>query len=380
MKKSAQSRLFPKKTAFFLCLLLLCNTAYGQACDAPACISGQTLNRSEQITDRIRNATRIDGNLTITDGTEGTDIDNDDLSRFQVQEITGDLTIRSTTITNLNAFNSLTRVGGALIIGGIDQNQGNGVLVSMSGFDALQTIGGRLYMEENDALVNITAFRSLTTISRELRIQFNDALSSLPTFPALRSIGAALPLSRPPEPDPVNPNPEPPVDANPPIAITSNRMLSFCCALAPFVPRSGPTAGYTLGPTGYMGVERLPISRNATNCDAVQAIRNAGTCHTAALSTTETNIEVSAEDGTTMDINLPPSGGSADFMIDVGGGATGFTATETSDTENFVSTSSSGTTLTITYSAHRSTSSRTATITLSTTGGTGTATTVGRCR
>ena len=67
------------------------------------------------------------------------------------------------------------------------------MMTTMSGFNALDSIGGRLYMEENDALTgDVTVFSSLRVIRGQLRIVFHDNLTSLPAFPALRSIGSAL--------------------------------------------------------------------------------------------------------------------------------------------------------------------------------------------
>ena len=89
-------------------------------------------------------------------------------------------------------------------------------MTTISGFDELETIHGRLYMEENNALTQITAFEALNSINGELRIDHNDALEALPLFSALRQIGTHV------------------AEDNSPIFIQRNRELSLCCGLFPF--------------------------------------------------------------------------------------------------------------------------------------------------
>ena len=170
-------------------------------------IGNIVLNSAEAITDAIKALTRIEGNLTIGDAATGTDIDNDDLAGFQLRTITGDLTIDGTTLTELNAFTSLTKVGGTLRIG--DSNgSGNNALTSVSGFTMLDSIGGYLDIWDNDLL------------------------TSLPSFTALRHIGAGV------------------SDDNA-LYIVDNPQLSTCCGVWPFVQASLP-ASYTLGGNGAL--------------------------------------------------------------------------------------------------------------------------------
>ena len=317
---------------------------------APSTIVGNVqLDSVEAITYAIRSATRIEGHLTIGDGEAGADIMSTHLAGFAVDTITEHLVISGTKLTTLDAFSSLRHIGGALSIGDVAPNAGNTLLVSVSGFATLETIGGDLAVGSNPLLESLPDFTSLRSIGGHLSIgelDFdNPSLTSLPAFPALRHIGREL------------------GGHLKPIIIKDNDMLSMCCGVFPFVQEMLPD-GYTLGGDGG-----LQIAGNTTGCTSVAQIR-ASSCvraHEVSVSTTETNIEVGADDGTTIDIHLPPSGGSAALTIDVGGGATGFTATEASDDANFVTISTSASAITINYSANTGTSSRMATITLSTT-------------
>ena len=245
----------------------------------PVIIDDIVLNSAEDITDDIREARRIVGNLTIGDGDEGTDLSNADLQRLSLEEITGSLKINRTKLRELNAFNSLRSIGDSLDIGGIDEEtDGNRMLLSMSGFDVLDSIGGRLYMKKNDELTTITAFGSLSSVGGQLEIVFNDALttitafgrldsvgrslevsfnaalSSLPDFSALRSVGGAIPGRD---------------EDDSPIVIRSNVMLSVCCGLFPFAQEELPD-GYTLGGNGSPSIEE-----NARGCFSIEELQEA---------------------------------------------------------------------------------------------------------
>ena len=314
---------------------------------AATIVGDLVLDSVEAITSEIREAQYILGDLVIGDGDAGENIMNNHLARLQVQTITGDLTINRTTLTELNAFSSLTSIGGNLNIGeGSASSDGNGVLSSISGFDVLRTIEGRLYINRNNSLTNITAFGMLRSVGGQLRITSNASLGSLPTFPVLRNIGSAL------------------ESLTTPIIISFNDMLSACCGLLPFVEESLPD-DYTLGGNGM-----ATIGDNTTGCDNVGELRTAAAClHTISVSTTTEGVTVNALTGMSIPISLPANGTTAALTIEVGGAATGFTAMEAEDAEDFVSAvTASDNTLTITYIENPATRARMATITLSTTG------------
>ena len=244
-----------KASVFFLvCSLALCNAVYAQTCNSGTCAGDITLDSLEAITEDIRSARRIVGNLTIGDGEAGTDLTNAHLAALQVEVITGNLTINRTRLTTLDAFSSLRSIEGSLDIGGVYFNDGNKMMTLLSGFGALESIGGRLYMEENDALVTFTAFDRLDSIGGQLRINHNDALRSLSAFPALRHIGTGLGTSVPP------------------IRILINPRLSVCCGVFPFL-QSRLLPGYTLG-----GGRTMNIQRNAEGCNSVTEIKTARIC------------------------------------------------------------------------------------------------------
>ena len=109
----------------------------------PPIVGDVVLDSAEAITDRIRSATHIQGNLTIGDGGLGEAIDNSDLAMLQVEEIGGNLTLNRTELTRLDAFSSLRRVGGDLRIGGSNPaGDGNSMLVSVAGFGVLGRVEG----------------------------------------------------------------------------------------------------------------------------------------------------------------------------------------------------------------------------------------------
>ena len=161
---------------------------------ANAIIGDVVLDSVEAITEEIREAQYIVGNLLISDGEPGEDLDNHHLRGLQVETITGSLRIRRTKIRKLDAFASLRTIEGHLDIGRQNFSDGNRMMLSMSGFDALDSIGGGLYMEANDELVTITAFRRLRRIEGHLIIRYNNGITAIssPAFERLSSIGQRL--------------------------------------------------------------------------------------------------------------------------------------------------------------------------------------------
>ena len=87
-------------------------------------------------------------------------------------EITGDLVIQGSGITNLNGLVNITSITGNLII-----NQTSS-LQNVSGLSSLQSIGGSLGIVQT-GLVNLNGLSSLTTIAGDLGIQGNLALTDI---------------------------------------------------------------------------------------------------------------------------------------------------------------------------------------------------------
>ena len=328
-----------------------------------------TLDSLEAITPNIRAATRIEGNLTIGDGTAGTDLTNAHIADFPVDTITGNLTINGTKIAELDAFAALRHVGGNFAIGAIGTGGGNANMTSVAGFGALESvgggfnviinarltsfsafeqlssIGGDVYLLDNVALPSYPAFERLRSIGGALNVQGSNALTSLPAFPALRSIGSGL------------------APTHPPISIVNNTMLSSCCVLRPFLqdPRA---AGYTLG--GGKAV----ISSNAEGCNSPSNVNSTGACHALRISETTSGVILDEEDGT-ISAQLSSHIGTVSLTIDTEGGASGWTATEDPDEALITAITASGSdeeALVLTLSSNTTASPRRATVTLTTTG------------
>ena len=343
---------------------------------ARAILGDVVLDSLEAITAEIREAQYILGNLIIGDGEAGRDITNAELARLQVEEITGYLAIRGTKLATLDAFSSLTTIGGYLDIGGLGEGNGNAMLRSVFGFGALDSIAGGLHLVSNAELTTVDAFSALRTIGGNLRIggrtssagntmlqsvsgfeklrnitlqlyvSNNASLVSLPRFPALRSIASEV-SSR-----------------FAPIRIERNATLTTCCAFLPFVQDTPPT-GYTLG-----GNRTPSISGNATTCEDAAAITSAGACHNIIVSTTASNIQLS-EARDTIEVLLASHISSAELIINVEGGASGWTATRNPDGALLTAVTASGNSgdaLELTFSANTTASLRRDTVTLSTTG------------
>ena len=100
------------------------------------------LDSIEAITTDIQVIKHIIGSLRIGDHpSEGTDITNTALAELSLETITGDLIIRSTKLTSLTAFSELRRVGRDFYIGGNNSSDGNAMLGTLSGLNALEHVG-----------------------------------------------------------------------------------------------------------------------------------------------------------------------------------------------------------------------------------------------
>ncbi len=96
-------------------------------------------------------------------------------------EVTGTLTVgflsnpgaSYTTFTSLAGLESLTSVGGDLII------HYNAGLTNLTGLDNLSSVGGSVSMRDNTSLVNMIGLESLTSINGDLTIMNHSALTNL---------------------------------------------------------------------------------------------------------------------------------------------------------------------------------------------------------
>ena len=245
---------------------------------ASAILGDVQLNSLEDITPEIRAAQYIMGNLTIGDSEAGNDITNTELARLQVEEIRDDLLIQGTKLTSLSAFSSLRRVGGDLSIGGRNSSDGNAMLESISGLNALEHVGGGLVVRHNNALTTATGFERLDSIGGILRISSHDALTSLPDFRRLRIVGGRLSISEnvaltslPAFPALISIGSEA-APSDIPIQINFNDMLATCCGVFPFAQSPLPD-GLRLGGDG-----QLFIGGNMAGCNSEAEVREATRC------------------------------------------------------------------------------------------------------
>ncbi len=114
------------------------------------------------------------------------------LSHFNIislyNKITGNLTIKNTTITHLDGLESLTSIGGSLLI----EEDSN--LTNLDGLKRLKTVGGELNIYNNEKLNNLDGLKNVTTIEGNLKVEYNDSLTHLDGLSSLTSIGGSLSL------------------------------------------------------------------------------------------------------------------------------------------------------------------------------------------
>jgi hypothetical protein len=114
---------------------------------------------------------------------DATDTAGDLVALADCQEITGDLTVIATALTDLSALSALTTVGGDLYIGD------NTALTDLSALSALTTVGGDLYIGDNTALTQIDGLSALTTVGGGLLLFENAALTQVDGLSALTTVG-----------------------------------------------------------------------------------------------------------------------------------------------------------------------------------------------
>ena len=123
------------------------------------------------------NLNRIEGNLII----EGV---NDEFTNIfpNLIEITGNIEISYNTLTSISGFSRLQTINGNL------KFNSNLSLTSIPSFDELTSIGGDLEFRGNIKLTSIPSFDKLTSIGGYLKFTAN-ALTSISGFNALQTIG-----------------------------------------------------------------------------------------------------------------------------------------------------------------------------------------------
>src|SRR5690606_32647453 len=122
------------------------------------------------------------GNVTLT---SQADIDAFAINYPNCTEISGDLYISGSTITDLSPLNNLTSVGGNLYI---DYNSS---LTNLDGLSNLTSVGGFLYISSN-SITNLDGLSNLTSVGGYLYISFNSSLTDLDGLSNLTSVGESL--------------------------------------------------------------------------------------------------------------------------------------------------------------------------------------------
>jgi len=98
-------------------------------------------------------------------------------------EITGNVLINGSNITNLNGLSVLTFIGGYFHIISAD------ILINLSGLEGLISVGGDLFINENPSLTSLTGLNGLTNVGGEMRILSNNALINLTGLEGLTYLG-----------------------------------------------------------------------------------------------------------------------------------------------------------------------------------------------
>lgn len=101
--------------------------------------------------------------------------------------LNGDLTV-GTAVSDLSTLSCLRSVSGTLSI------NGNAALSTLSGLDALSTVGN-LGIGKNSALGDLSGLAALKSVAGIVAISGNDALTELSGLDALGSIGGSLYIS-----------------------------------------------------------------------------------------------------------------------------------------------------------------------------------------
>lgn len=105
-----------------------------------------------------------------------------------VEEITGDLELDSTIVSNLAFLSSLVRVGGSVRI------HDNDALLDLTGLDALEQVGGSLSIDYNDSLLSLAGLGSLHSL-HGLVVSRNWSLTSVAGLSGALHLHAADPAT-----------------------------------------------------------------------------------------------------------------------------------------------------------------------------------------
>jgi hypothetical protein len=100
--------------------------------------------------------------------------------------ITGELLIVNTPLTSLAGLETVTSVGGNLVV------RGNAALKDLRGLDGVTSVGEILVIGENDSLTSLHGLDALTNVGSDAVVRTCNQLTNLQGLDALRSVGGLL--------------------------------------------------------------------------------------------------------------------------------------------------------------------------------------------
>ena len=117
-------------------------------------------------------------------------IDNFPINNPGCTEIEGQVFIQGDDITNLDGFQGVKSIGNDLVIGQVLGSYPlNPGLTSLKGLDSLTQVGGDLIIDYNQNLETLEGLENLTIVGEKLFVLNNDALVSLEALQSLSMVG-----------------------------------------------------------------------------------------------------------------------------------------------------------------------------------------------
>ncbi|TPV33420.1 T9SS type B sorting domain-containing protein [Paucihalobacter ruber] len=190
------------KNTFLYCFLLFNTFLYSQ------CPSGDVIldNQSDvqEFLNNFGSCNTIDGDLKIgfdvTDISELTSIViirgslelsyakvNGVSNFYNLEHVGGDFIIRNSKVETVASINNLHTVGGDFII-----SENHPTIISISGFEALQNVGGNFFLNHNNTMQSLTGFENLTKVDGWFSISNNREITNVVGFDSLLTVGAGM--------------------------------------------------------------------------------------------------------------------------------------------------------------------------------------------
>lgn len=215
-------------------------------------VSGNRYNPTKQniINGDCEQSTVYSGSLTLT--TQG------QIDAFFYTEVTGNLTIQGTGITNLDGLSSLTKTGGYLNINGVSN------ITNLDGLSNVSEITTYLYLQTNANLTDISGLSKITT-SQYVYIYNNDKLVSLDGMNGLQSVTTNNGLRI------IENNVLTDISAlsnltsvSGPLMIQNNYALEDFCVLTDVLTNNGVTGAFSVSGNSYNPTKQQVIDGNCS--------------------------------------------------------------------------------------------------------------------